>query len=91
MTDSEFAAVLHGKSEPPERIYGWLDTQMSIARYYGGLKYQGHSYTIAPNEEGQPLVRADVLAREAKEKKAEAKAVRQFESLRAQKAQGELL
>ncbi len=25
----------------PERIYGWLDTQLSIARHYGGCKYNG--------------------------------------------------
>lgn len=54
---------------PPERIYGWLNTQMSIARFYGGMPYQGHSYFIAPNEEGQPLVREDVIKREAKDKK----------------------
>ena len=58
----------------PERIHGWLDTQMSVARYWGGLTYMGHSYYVAPNETGAPLVRADVLAREAKEAKAAVKA-----------------
>lgn len=56
--------------QPPERIYGWRDSQMSIARHYGALRYQGHEYKIAYYEKGQPLVRADVLAREAKERKA---------------------
>ena len=51
----------------PERIYNWQHNQMSIARHYGGLTYQGHTYTIAPHEKGQPLVRADVIKREAKE------------------------
>jgi hypothetical protein len=51
----------------PERIYNWQHNQMSIARHYGGLTYQGHTYTIAPHEQGQPLVRADVIKREAKE------------------------
>ena len=55
--------------EPPERIYGWLNTQMSIARHYGGMTYQGHDYQIAYLEEGQPLVRVDVLKREVKERK----------------------
>lgn len=53
----------------PERIYGWLDTQLSIARHYGGCKYNGHDYSIALNEEGQPLVRIDVLKRERKQAK----------------------
>jgi hypothetical protein len=51
--------------EPPERIYGWLNSHLSIARFYGGLTYQGHTYTIAVNEHDTPLVRADVLKREA--------------------------
>ena len=53
--------------EPPERIYGWLDSQLSVARHYGGMAYQGHDYQIAYSEEGQPLVRIDVLKREVKE------------------------
>ena len=56
--------------QPPERIYGWRDSQMSIAWHYGALLYRGHEYKIAYYEKGQPLVRADVLAREAKERKA---------------------
>lgn len=62
---------------PPERIYGWLDSQLSIARHYGGLRYAGHMYFVAPDEEGQPLVRADVLMREAKERAAAQKAARE--------------
>lgn len=57
----------------PERIYNWQQSQMSIARYYGGIKYMGHDYTIAVSEEGNPLVRADVLAKEAKQAKAAAR------------------
>lgn len=60
-------------SEAPERLYHWQNTQLSIARYYGGCTYNGHRYTIAVNEEGQPLVRDDVLKREAKAKKEKAK------------------
>lgn len=58
---------------PPERIHGWLNTQLSIARHYGGIEFNGHEYRIAENEEGQPLVRVDVIKREAKERKAAAK------------------
>ena len=57
----------------PERIHSWLNTQMSIARLYGGLNYQGYDYLIAYDEPGQPLVRADVIKREAKERKAAAR------------------
>lgn len=60
--------------DPPERIHGWENTHMSIARFYGGITYNGHGYTIAIDEPGQPLVRNDVLQREIKEKqKAERK------------------
>lgn len=60
------------KQVAPERIYNWLHTQLSIARFYGGCNYNGASYAIAFNEEGQPLVRTDVIKREAKERKAAA-------------------
>ena len=59
---------------PPERIHGWQDSQLSIARFYGRITYQGHTYTIAVAEKGAPLVRDDVLVREAKERKAAYKA-----------------
>ena len=61
-------------TQAPERIYHWLDSQLSIARFYGGIHFRGASYVIAFNEPGQPLVRKDVLAREAKERKAADKA-----------------
>ena len=71
---------------PPDRIHGWQDSQLSIARFYGGITYQGHTYTIAVAEKGAPLVRDDVLVREAKERKAadkaaEAQAAKQQEQL----------
>ena len=71
----------------PERIHGWQQSQMSIARHYGGLTYQGHDYQIAYGELDTPLVRVDVLEREAKEAKAAKKAAK---LANAQK-QGELL
>lgn len=54
------------KQNTPERIYNWLQTQLSVARFYGGIKYNGVQYFIAENEEGKPLVREDVIKREAK-------------------------
>lgn len=76
---------------PPERIHGWQHTQMSIARFYGGINYNGHSYTVAVNEPGQPLVRDDVLQREAKAAKEAAKAERMATKKRAKEAQGDLM
>lgn len=58
---------------PPERIHNWLDSQLSIARFSGGLTYNNHQYVIAYDEPGQPLVRDDVLAAEAKAAKQEKK------------------
>ena len=58
------------KAKAPEKIYGWLDTQMSIARHYGGLTYLNHSYVIDFNDPDQPLVRQDILEAEKKAKKA---------------------
>ena len=79
------------KTEPPERINGWMDTQMSIARYWGGLTYQGHSYHVAPSEPGAPLVRADVLARDAREAKQAAKDQRKADQQRVAREQGVLI
>lgn len=61
-------------SAAPERIHNWQHTQLSIAGHYGGLSYQGHGYTIAYAEPGQPLVRDDVLHTKAKAARAQAKA-----------------
>ncbi len=57
----------------PDRIYNWLDSQLSIARHYGGCKFNGADYVIAYGETNQPLVRVDVLKREAKQARAKAK------------------
>ena len=71
----------------PERIHGWQDSQLSIARFYGGITCQGHTYTIAVAEKGAPLVRDDVLVREAKERRAANKAAK----AQAAKQQGQLI
>lgn len=83
--------TLTKKPEPPERIYGWMNSQLSLARFYGGCTYQGARYMIDYQAEGQPLVRADVLAREAKEaKQAKSKAWHDAK-VAAKAAQGELI
>ena len=56
-------------TDRPERIYNWLNSQLSIARFAGSISINGVTYVVATHEEGQPLVRQDVLAAEAKAKK----------------------
>ena len=53
---------------PTPRIYNWLDSQLSIARFAGSITINGTTYIVAMHEEGQPLVRQDVLMAEAKAK-----------------------
>jgi hypothetical protein len=53
----------------PEKIYGWLDSQLSIARFYGGITFQGHRYVIDMNDPKQPLVRQDILESEKPKKR----------------------
>ena len=53
----------------PPRIYNWLNSQLSISRFAGSITINGTTYIVATHEEGQPLVRQDVLAAEAKAKK----------------------
>ena len=75
------------KQAAPERIYNWLNTQLSIARFYGGCTYNGASYAIAWNEEEQPLVRTDVLAKEQKAARKKAKEAADAEKEAASKKQ----
>lgn len=60
----------------PEKIYNWLDSQLSIARHYGGMNYNGHDYTIDYSDPDAPLVRADIFKAEAKAKSEAKKAAR---------------
>ena len=84
--------LIAGKPElPPERIYHWLHSQMSIARYYGGLRYKEHQYFISKDEEGQPLVRGDVLAKERKAAAQAAKDKRKADKQQAAAMQGGLI
>lgn len=75
----------------PEKIYNWIETQLSIARFYGGCKYGGHTYTIDMNDPAYPLVRADVLLAEKRQAVQDKTTRRKDESARAAMAQGELI
>lgn len=79
--------LISGKPEAPERIYNWLETQLSIARFHGGCTYQGQSYYIGRTEPGAPLVRADILSRESEYKTVKRRSEKQAAKL----AQGVLL
>lgn len=52
----------------PERIYGWRNTQLSVAKWYGGCTYQGKNYIIDVEHPDEPLLRVDVMASEKKAK-----------------------
>ena len=72
MTDTPSAfntGLTKTMTDHPERIYNWLDSQLSIARFAGSITINGVTYVVATHEEGQPLVRQDVLVAEAKAKK----------------------
>jgi|GEM_PF-4359135 len=50
----------------PRRIYGWLDSHLSIARHSGGCIINGVKYRIAYAEEGEPLVEVVPKPRKAR-------------------------
>ncbi len=54
------------RERTPEKIYGWQNTQLSIAKYAGGCSYNGAQYVIAYEEHDQPLVRMDLLRQKHK-------------------------
>jgi hypothetical protein len=57
----------------PEKIYNWLDTQLSIARFYGGINFNGVQYVIDEKDPQQPLVRHDVMFPKKGKKRADKK------------------
>ena len=60
------------QDDSPEKIFGWLDSQLSVARHYGGCTYKGRTYKIDYDGEGQPLVREDILKKLVKIRKHQA-------------------
>lgn len=91
MNDSKHNAFLTDQPAPPERIYGWLNSQLSIARHYGGCTYQSASYIIDMQHPDKPLVRQDVLTAELKAAKATEAARRKTEKAEQATAQKGLL
>jgi hypothetical protein len=56
----------------PHRIYGWLDSQLSIARFYGEITINGKTYRIRYDLEGQPLEELQTKRKAKREKRDEA-------------------
>lgn len=73
----------------PEEIFHVSHTQLSVARHYGGCKYQGVSYHYAADRDA--LVRLDVWLARIKECGAEAKRIADAERRKWMAAQGSLL
>ena len=61
LTESEIYVLQTSKlhRNTPFAIYGVMNTQLSIARFYGGIRYNGDGYTYMPD--GDELIRDDVL------------------------------
>lgn len=60
------------KTREPRRYWGWLDSHLSIARHYGGVKIDGVQFNIRYDVEGQPLeeVLEEVLPKPKRARKA---------------------
>lgn len=55
--------------DAPRRIYGWLNSQLSIARFSGGCTINGVQYVIRYDIDGQPLEEVAVKQKRRKAKK----------------------
>ena len=94
-TDDEVAALELARaagelpSDPPGIIRGVRDTQLSIARHYGGIKFNDHHYTYFPD--GDELIRDDVLKWVTKARKAADKARKSADAIKVAAHQGALL
>lgn len=75
----------------PEKIYNWLDSQLSIARHYGGMNYNGHEYQIDYLDPDQPLVRVDIFKAEVKAKKEAVKTAKREQAEKQKQTQAALI
>ena len=75
----------------PEKIYGWLNGQLSLARHYGGCKFNGHEYQIDYLDPDAPLVRMDVFKAEFKAKSTAAKTASRDQATKQKQAQAVLV
>lgn len=68
LTSAELEACQHLHRRTPYAICNVIQTQLSIARFYGGCSYNGDGYTYM--HEHDQLIRNDVLKHIAKLRKA---------------------
>lgn len=54
---------------PPKRIYNWQQSQLSLAKYYGGITLNGAMYVVRYDLEGQPLEEVKPKSKLTKAKK----------------------
>ena len=73
----------------PERIYHVTGSQFSVARYYGGCRFQGEHYHY--DAENDSLVRRDVWDKELKADKEKARRLAKAEKEKWEKLQASLL
>lgn len=79
---------MNSSTEPPEEIHNVSESQLSVARHFGGTYFRGVHYTYDPSSD--KLIRSDILrAREAEAAKAR-KTQRQKDQDRAEQQQGKL-
>lgn len=79
-------------NEFKDRIIGWKNSHLSIARHYGGIRINGVMYVIEnPDDPNSALVNADVLKRELGAKKAAKRMAKIEAANKARLAQGALL
>ena len=73
----------------PEEIHHVSQSQLSVARHFGGCSYMGQSYIYDAGQDR--LIRRDVYLARLKQGKAEAKALRDAERQRWTAAQNTLI
>lgn len=74
MSDNKKSKGLPNMSDAePKRIYNWQQSQLSVARHYGGCKINGIAYIIRYDLEGQPLEEVVMKPKRKKEPRSNAK------------------
>ena len=73
----------------PEEIHGISNSQLSVARHFGGCKYMGASYHYDSSQDA--LIRMDVWLKRMREDSAAGKAAREAEKAKWLALQGKLI
>lgn len=89
LSEIEIIAIQHLPRASPYLITGVSQSQLSVARHYGGCQYQGQEYVYVQTTD--ELVRADVARLVSRLRTAAAKRARTEARERGDQAQGDLL